>query len=398
MENLKPLFEISTIIAKQKLGELTEGENQILQKWLDESENNKNLYAQLKNEKALPDEINRLDNFNSKSAYKKIVNRIEASQKTRLLSFIPKVYKVAASIALLVAASYSGYYYFSKTTSRQNSFAYIHPGTQKAILTTADNQKYELGKKKSIFNFIKALVVDTNSTLIYQAPKENKIEEYVAEYNQLETPRGGEYKLVLSDGTTVFLNSETKLRFPVVFSEKAREVELEGEAYFEVTKSEKVPFIIRVNNMQITVYGTSFNISAYNDDNSIQTTLVTGIVGIKSSDNPGKVEQRLVPGQQANYNRLNSEINTRRVNTDIYTAWTKGMFVFDNEPLEKIMQKLARWYNFEVAYSDDKLRNEPFTGDLKRFDNVTKILDMISIASDIEFKIEDKKVTVCSKK
>ncbi|MBN2519572.1 MAG: FecR domain-containing protein, partial [Bacteroidales bacterium] len=244
MENLNPLFEISKIIAKQKLDELSEKENKILINWLNESENNKKVYHDLLNNQILVDEITNLNKYKTKEAYKKLQIIINSDKSRQLRIFPAAMFKYAAAIALLIISSVFAYFYFNKI-SENIEVVNINPGTQKAILITSNNQRIELGKteKKSIFKFNKATVTDTSSTLAYEAYNEPEIREETVEYNQLEIPRGGEYKLILSDGTKVILNSETSLKFPVVFNGEAREVELTGEAYFEVTKS-KNPFLV----------------------------------------------------------------------------------------------------------------------------------------------------------
>jgi ferric-dicitrate binding protein FerR (iron transport regulator) len=150
--------------------------------------------------------------------------------------------------------------------------------------------------------------------------------------------------------------------------------------------------------MRITVYGTSFNVSAYHDDNLIQTTLVDGSVGIEIQGNEELTGHKLKPGQQASFDRTTNIVETGEVNTAQYTAWKNGLFVFEGEQLERILQKLSRWYDCEVEYQDQDAKTECFTGEIKRYDSILKILDMISTASDIEFQTEGRKITVYAEK
>lgn len=393
MKNMYSYFNIAELISKQKLGELSKGEEAMLNDWLMEDPANQKVYEELMVDEILAKELNQLHTYNTQDAFDKI--SISLGLKIRQkIKFIPKLYKYAAAIVLFIIASYSIIGLLSPKRD-QNADESIMPGTQIAILTTADNKTIELGReKKRVFRFKKTMAIDSNSILTYEIHKKEPIFTEKVEYNQLETPRGGEYTLVLSDGTKVQLNAETKLRYPVTFSENKREVFLEGEAYFDVTKSSSMPFIVATESIRVTVYGTSFNILAYSNEEVIQTTLVEGKIGIKTITSEKENELMLTPGQQANYQKKTHEITKKDVDINTYTAWIKGMFVFNNEPLEKILNKLVRWYDFEVIYSDEKIKYDAFTGDLKKYDDVKKIFDMISIASDLEFKIENKKVLV----
>jgi transmembrane sensor len=402
MENLEAIINIARIIAKEKTTGLTDEDNALLNKWLAEKDDNKLLYLKLKVNSRLSDEIIELGSFDAHKAYKNVKILITQGQKPRILSFIPYIYKYAASILILVGISYFAYFLFNKYYLNSQPADQIEPGTQKAILITSDQQRIELGKskKRAIFRDRDAVLIDSSSTLVYQLSEKalNTDKENPVAFNQLETPRGGVYTLILPDGSKVMLNAQSRLRFPVIFSKIERIVELEGEAYFEIIHSEQVPFIVLTNQMKITVYGTSFNVSAYHDDEFIQTTLVKGIVGIKMTGKENFPEYKLKPGQQTSFDKITNRIETREVDTIIYTAWIKGQFVFKNDPLKQMLKKLSRWYDCEVEYKEQVLESERFTGEIKRYDNITKILDMISAASDIGFQIEGKKIIVYAEK
>ena len=393
-------IRIAKIIASEKLGELSSEENKILQAWLAGDARNKEHYDELRDDKKLAEILMEMDHYDVEKNYREVRSLIKPERKGRLIIFQSGWVRYAAAIVFLLAGSFIAYIYLNRQTTGHQIAYQIQPGTQKAFLTTSDNQRVALGnrKQKAMYTDRNALIVDTGSTLIYKIRK--VLEDKAADiaYNQLETPRGGEYTLILPDGSAVKLNSQSRIRFPVSFDERSRQVELEGEAFFDIVKSDAVPFIVSTSGMKITVYGTSFNVSAYDDDNYIQTTLVNGGVGISLPGSNNQVELKLMPGQQAHYNKELHSVETKEVNTALYTAWTKGLFVFENEPLESILQKLARWYDCEVEFRDDSLRSEPFTGELERYDSIAKILDMISIASDVGFTVEDRKVIVVSEK
>jgi len=398
MEKLDTLFKISWIIAREKIGELTDEEKSLLQKWLSENEKNKGIYNSLKESAFSNQEISEFELYNTKQAFKKVRKTLKGQFAAKRILFIPKIYKYAAAIAVICICSYLLYNHQTKQTSLQYSARFIKSGTRKATLTTSNNQKIELGnsKQKTVYIQEDAKIVDTNAVLTYNSTQTSKQELITEKFNQLETPKGGEYTLILSDGTKVMLNSASRIKYPIAFNNNKREVELTGEAYFEVEKMKNKPFIIHIGNASVMVYGTSFNISAYDDDEVLQATLVEGNIGLSILKENKPVEYKLTPGKQAEYNKVTSHVETKEVNTDLYTAWTKDRFMFENESIEKILKRLARWYDLDVQYADERIKNQFFTGELnlKKYDNIVKILEMLAAASDIEFKIEQRKLIV----
>jgi len=171
---------------------------------------------------------------------------------------------------------------------------------------------------------------------------------------------------------------------------------LEGEAFFKVTKSLKTPFIVKTNDVNVTVYGTVFNVLAYTDEGFIKATLVEGEVGVTLNNMKSETEIKLISGQQLTYNRGTGSIKTTDVNTGQFTAWTIGKFVFENEPIGDILNVMSRWYNFNFEFKDESLKKQRFTLNLSRYVDVTKILEMISISSDIKFSIKGDSVLVNS--
>jgi len=207
-------------------------------------------------------------------------------------------------------------------------------------------------------------------------------------YNQILIGRGEEYHLVLSDGTRVWLNSETKLKYPTQFASNIREVELEGEAYFEVTKNPKAPFIVKTGQMDVKVLGTSFNISAYEDEETVQATLVEGKV--KVTPHYGESSNIILsPNDQAVFTKSNNEITVREVDASMYSSWKEGVFAFDEEPLDEIMRKLARWYDIKVFFQDSEARKSQFSGKLPRFEDCKVLFEMMEKTTTVQFTIKD---------
>ncbi len=396
MEHLSKLFEIASLVAKQKVGELSESEAKILQKWLSENEHNNEILRKLQDGNKLLSELKELKTFDEAKAYKKIEHLISTKRKqSNIFTLIPAYLKYTAALALLLVSSYFIISNLPKQINQQFTASTIFPGKQKAILITANNQQIVLDStaNKQIISNELAEVVNSGNTLSYNSNDSLLKLKNKTEYNTLITPRGGQYSVILSDGTQVMLNAGSKLIYPVVFNDISREVTLLGEAFFKVTKSKKVPFIVKVRDVNVTVYGTEFNVSSYNNESLIQTTLVEGSVGVSFS-NKSIAEVKIKPGQQFNYNKIYESSEIKDVNTDQFIAWTKGMFVFKNEPIENILKVMSRWYDFEYQFKENSLKNQRFTLSLGKYDNVTKILDMISISSNMKFTLSGNNIIV----
>lgn len=275
----------------------------------------------------------------------------------------------------------------------------IKPGGNKAILTLADGTKIVLDDASD-----GALTRQGNTTVIklddgrlaYNPQTVAKIPSKAVLYNTLSTPRGGQYNVTLPDGTIVWLNASTSLRFPTAFTGNERRVEIKGEAYFEVAKNESMPFIVKAGNEEIKVLGTHFNISAYSEDKIIKTTLLEGKVEV-SLINTKKTEVSvntctLQPGQQS---QLDGNNTLSIVDADVNeaVAWKNGYFNFIDEDIESIMLKISRWYDIKVVFEDDS-KNQSFTGNISRKKNVSEVLGMLEQTEAVHFKIEGKTITI----
>ena len=207
-------------------------------------------------------------------------------------------------------------------------------------------------------------------------------------YNEVIVPKGGEYQLVLSDGTLVYLNSMTKVRFPERFSEKCREVEVCGEAFFEVTKNKDVPFIVKTGAYEITVLGTKFNVTAYADEHMITTTLVEGAVSI-SGKCIGEA-RTLRPNEQLVLDQISGGVEVRKVDVNYYTAWKDGMFRFRDVRLEEIMRVVERWYDMTVVYEDESVKDLHFGFNMSRLETIEPLLNIFELNGKIKITKEGK--------
>ena len=211
-------------------------------------------------------------------------------------------------------------------------------------------------------------------------------------YNTIDIPIGGEYQLVLADGTKVWLNADSKLRFPVSFTAERREVYLEGEAYFEVAKDSEHPFIVHISRGAIEVLGTGFNVRDYREEQKTVTTLVQGKVVYRSERQPGR-EIMLEPGFQIK-DEEGGSLQPRKVDVILYTGWKDGKYVFENATLEEIMQVLSRWYDIAVFYKREEVKKLHFTGDLERYKTINDFLEFMEIGGNVRFSIKGKTVLI----
>lgn len=207
--------------------------------------------------------------------------------------------------------------------------------------------------------------------------------------NTISTPRGGQYKVVLSDGTAVWLNAASSLQFPVVFAGPERKVALTGEGYFEVAPNKAKPFRVAINNVEVQVLGTTFNVKGYSDEGVTATTLVEGSVRIQSKERSATIS----PGEQASVPAGRDHITLSKPDVEGVVAWKNGYFMFSNENIQSIMRQVARWYDVEVAY-EGSVTDKNFSGTISRFGQVSEVLHMLELTGVVHFKTEGRKITV----
>jgi transmembrane sensor len=398
MEKHERIFEIARLIAKEKTDRLSDTECNLLENWLTENDRNLEIYEKLQDGEMLAKELNELGKFDEKKAFKKVQKMIsEEGKKHKTFKAIPNFIKYAAAVAVFLVCSYLIVVISGKNEVVRYSQNTIIPGKQIAFLITTNSQEVDLynSDKVKIIKDPLANIILSGSTLCYYKNQTIHAKNVIG-FNTLVTPRGGGFTLFLSDSTEVILNSGSKIKYPVVFNDNSRVVELEGEAFFKVTKGLKTPFIVKTNDVNITVYGTAFNVFAYADESFIKATLVEGKVGVTINNMKSGSEIKLSPGQQLTFNRGTGNSKTTEVNTSQFIAWTNGKFVFENEPIGDILNIMSRWYNFNFVFKDESLKKQRFTLNLSRYIGVNKILEMISISSDIKFSIKGDSIIVYS--
>lgn len=375
---MDPIIEkqyIASLILKEKLEIISEIERQELKQWLQESPDHQDIYVHLCG-KNLSEELRRYRHIDAFQGLKNYRNRY--SQKKKI--WYTRWYWSAAVAILLIGISSL---FLARERKTDGSQLEIVLGGAKAVLVLNNGEVIDLSEKNKseIIATEELLVRNTGKQLIYSvvaaAGQEAKVE-----YNELVIPRGGEFVLELADGTKVWLNSQTKIKYPVAFNDTVRKVFLEGEAYFEVAKDLEHPFHVSVKNgVDVEVLGTSFNVRAYPDEESVETVLEEGKVRMSK----GEDAVILKPGVKAMY-LPGESIQVCKVNTEQYTVWRTGQYIFMNEKVENILKQLERWYNIEVFYRDEEVKSILFSGDVKRYDDIDILLDAMAAAGGVHFE------------
>lgn len=381
------LYDIAAIILAYLRDEVDEEGLRELNVWLEESDSHKALFARIQDEKMQYEDIQKILSYDAGGAWQVVQQKAAWRRRKRLT----RVYRVAVSVVIIFGVAIAFLLREEATTVVPVvKVEEITPGRSMAKLTVASGDVYHLDSLHQV-DLITSLAENNGKEVVFI---DRQLEEGASEikYNKVEIPRGGEYQIVLGDGTRVYLNAQTELRFPESFaSSEQRLVYLSGEAYFEVTKNPSKPFVVQCKDYAVKVLGTSFNVNSYEGDETSKTTLATGKVEI---DMDGK-QTILNPGQQAIIK--NGEVNVKEVDVEVYTTWMFDNFRFQSESIQEIMTKLFRWYAIDVFYMNESVRNYHFTGYLPRYAKIADVLELLSLTTNIKFDVEGKTVIVMEK-
>ena len=317
----------------------------------------------------------------------------QLQQKARSGRSVRKIKWFPYAAAIVLILSVGGVFYFSGDKEQTEILPIAKnevqvPGSR-AVLILPDGRKVDLENevlRSDLAQSDSLLLISTRSLKYRDIDSPDTTEVF----HTLEIPRGGEYLLTLSDGTMIYLNSESTLSFPVKFQGKERKVYLTGEAYFKVAKNTEHPFVVTAGELEVLVTGTTFGVRAYKDEKDIQTTLESGQVTVRVE---GK-SVKLVPNKQVLFNKLTMGMEVRDVDVDLYLAWADGRLVYDNCPLEKILTDLGRWYNIDVFYSRDELRSYQFSLNMKKHEEFIQVLELIGKTGEVQFEVKDNTVIV----
>lgn len=347
--------------------------------------------------KRILDELKDLDFYVEKEAKKREIEKCYSweefmtwrrryERRRKLL-----VVRCVAAVAILFLVSTC--VWFVNRGGEESQFMFpseIKPGSLRASLILNDGQEIMLDKRLSLMESDSSVVLSNEKgELSYRNVRERAGESSV---NTLRVPCGGEYQLMLADGTRVRVNSESELVFPTCFNSDRREVFLKGEAYFQVAPDSDKPFYVRVNDYIVKVTGTSFNVTSYTDDPCTMTTLVEGKVSVYGNDSTWNCD--LTPGHMLKFDKGTARVTSEECDPRIYTSWIDGEFKFRDMRLEDIMKKLNRWYDFEVAYEEEELKDLRFSGAAEKYNPVEFLLKMIEEVTKVRFDIEGKRIMV----
>lgn len=380
---------LKKIIVKDILGSASGEERRLLDEWRNQSEEHRRLYEKLVSgsflEKAVSDNNKALRRREWKRLEARIVRR--RGRSVRLIRF-----RVAAAVCILALGIGAVGLWSNSRQDRSGSplAGSIQIGSPKAIVELAGGQQFLFNKDTTLRLEAQGIqLVSSRDTLDIIQPV--IAGERGEEYNVVRIPHGGEYITRLPDGSVVHLNASSELKVPVYFGTESREVWLRGEGFFEVVHRENLIFTVHTDKADISVLGTEFDVRAYTDEKEVMTTLVQGVVGVSS----GGTYDRLKPGEQA---RIAGKGDVRVAEVDIYPfiAWKNGRMVFENERLEKIMAELQRWYDFELFYADPDVKEMHFTIDILKYEEISKVLNLMERVNKVKFTQKGRTVVVNS--
>ena len=371
------------------LGDITEEERQELEDWCEEAPRNRKLFEQICQEDLFSKEryvYEKIHDTKAFSVFEKRVRKVSSRS-------IGNWWKYAAVLLfpILVVGSWKLMHETEQVSIVASSVAPIQPGCSQAVLVLDDGRKVFLKEEEEgvISEDKEITVTGEKDRLVYTSSEGKNVDEI--RFNELEVPRGGEYKVRLADGTLVYLNSATRMKYPVKFDEKERKVYLSGEAYFEVAKDPERPFFVEMEGVEGRVYGTSFNVNTHQEGN-IQTVLVKGSIGVKVLSSG--MESMIRPGQMAEFKQGNTKVDVKDVNVAVYTDWKDGIFRFENQRLEDILAVLSNWYDMNVFYQTVSVKELHFSGYMERYKDVSVILEAITLSTGVTFSIQGKTIVV----
>ena len=371
------------------LENITEEERQELEDWCEEAPRNRKLFEQICQEDLFSKERYVYEKINDTKAFSVFEKRVRKVSSRSIGNW----WKYAAVLLfpILVVGSWKLMHETEQVSIVASSVAPIQPGCSQAVLVLDDGRKVFLKEEEEgvISEDKEITVTGEKDRLVYTSSEGKNVDEI--RFNELEVPRGGEYKVRLADGTLVYLNSATRMKYPVKFDEKERKVYLSGEAYFEVAKDPERPFFVEMEGVEVRVYGTSFNVNTHQEGN-IQTVLVKGSIGVKVLSSG--MESVIRPGQMAEFKQGNTKVDVKDVNVAVYTDWKDGIFRFENQRLEDILAVLSNWYDMNVFYQTVSVKELHFSGYMERYKDVSVILEAITLSTGVTFSIQGKTIIV----
>ena len=389
MTAFKREFEIARRMAKALTGELTREEREQWEAWLGASAEHRALWDAIRAEARNGVPAWPYSREEVEGQLERFYRRMRRGRRRRLMQWTGW-----AAAAVLVVGF--GWWMWPRGEGRN----VVRNVPERIVLLPGDGVELVLSTGERVDVRKETATLEGNAryaaeekALRYEGGADTVEGEMQVQYNTLIVPRGGDFKVELADGTMVWLNSCTRLRYPVDFKGDAREVWLEGEAYFEVARDEAHPFVVHAEEVGIRVLGTRFNVLAYEGEAEVATTLEEGSVAVVMPTG----ERVIRPDEQLVFDRESGEMAVREVDAGMYSAWKDGMFVFENETLERIMDRLRLWYDVEVFFSSEAVREVRFTGDLQRYEDFTPIVSMLEEVAGVDINVNGKCIIIGAK-
>lgn len=379
----KNIFDKWNLLLKVLSEEIPEDDS-LFQHWLNEDIENRKLYLSLK-EGGHHNEL-----FDKEKIFNTISNKLSLNIEGERHLYQKRWFKYVASSVAVIALSIMALNYFSfkgNPTPEKVEKNIFDPGSKKAYLLSMKGEKIDLSESFEVKKE-DGTVISNKSEGVVSFEKTTPVRKKI-ERQTIYVPKSGEYELILADGSRVFLNSESQLTFPSYFEGDTRRVELTGEAYFEVKKDTR-PFIVQTPDLSVEVLGTTFNINAYHTNPYINATLVEGSIRIHRAENQESF--LLNPKHNLKWDKLSDEVFIQQVNTDLYTAWVRGEFVFRKQPLTEIFAQLERWYDFKIIYEKPDIAKMRFTGSAEKVRPLDYLLNQIQAVTDIQYRLERDKI------
>ena len=382
MMKKKNIYDDASLIKKSLIKDLSDKEQKELDQLLDD-QSLQDVYKELSDRGYLKKQFMEYEKYSSQKAYREFKERRGHSGRIRIVRWVAVV--AAVWVLALGVTLWMTFGKKENVAPLPVASKIIPAGEKKATLTLADGTEVHVEEKTpNVLQETGINIEYSNGEIVYHKSEE-KTTEVV--YNKLEVPRGGECMIKLDDGTKVWVNAETKLKYPVAFVGDRREVVLDGEAFFDVAKNEK-PFIVKTSFGDVRVLGTAFGISAYASEPESYTTLVRGKVSVERE---GIKPVVILPGEQVVTSKDGKMIK-QQVDVEEFVGWKDGIYVFKEKSLGEIMKTLERWYNISVDFQDKSLVDLPFTGNLKRYDDINVFFDALTRTGDMKYRVEGNQV------
>lgn len=399
MQNHTNTFKIAKLLIKYLEGNLSEAEKQHMGNWLKADSKNERLFQKLQTDEYLKKELKLLHSFDEQKAFNKIHEKINKISPVVPLkrNRIKRMIGAAAAVIIIVASA--SIFFLNSPKQQSGNMVQVEgepalpdekimPGGNKATLTLSDGSVISLNDTENgvVTQEGNVDIVKLKDGQIAYGKTENTSKEIL--YNIVTTPKGGKYNLTLADGTKVWLNAASSLRFPASFSGNDRRVEMEGEVYFDIAEDLIHPFIVMVNGAEILVTGTEFNVDAYRDESSMKITLLEGKVSLKNKDD----QTNLTPGEQAEIAGAGKFIIHKNTNIEEVVAWKEGLFYFNKADIKTVMKQISRWYDVEVEFKDTGKR-KLFKGEMQRDLELSQVIKILN-KHHIDIELSGRKMIV----